>query len=413
MSLATVDASCRGCGAFGVQRFLSLGELPLPDALLTSDQLDEPEARYPVEVAFCERCSLVQLLHEVSREKMFVDNYLYFSSFSDDVLDHARRHAEGLIFDRDLGPDSFVVEVASNDGYLLQNFVQADIPSLGIDPSPGPAAAARDSGIDTLEEFFGVDLAQRLAASGPRADVIVANNVMAHVPDLDDFVAGLAVLLGDDGVITVENPSVRSLLEERAFDTIYHEHFCYFSCTSVDRLVERHSLHLNHVESFPRLHGGTLRWHISKRPGRTPELERALTDELDAGLTRLDYYTGFGAQVGAIREALLGLLRGLKDQGRTIAAYGAAAKGTVLLNYVGLDSQLLDFVVDRNVHKQGLYMPGVHLPILAPEALLERRPDDTLLLAWNFADEILRQQTEYLSTGGRFIRPLPWPEVLA
>ena len=413
MSVATVDASCRGCGNSGVQRFLSLGELPLPDALLTSGQLDGPEARYPIEVAFCEGCSLVQLLHDVSPEEMFVDNYLYFSSFSDDVLDHARRHAEGLIVERDLGPDSLVVEVASNDGYLLQNFVRADIPSLGIDPSPGPAAAARDRGIDTVEEFFGVDLAERLVASGSRADVIVANNVMAHVPDLDDFVAGLAVLLADDGLITVENPSVRTLLEDRAFDTIYHEHFCYFSCTSVDRLVERHGLHLNHVESFPRLHAGTLRWHISKRPGRTPQLERALAAEFDAGLTRIDHYAGFGAQVGAVREALLALLHDLKDRGRTIAAYGAAAKGTVLLNFVGLDGQLLDFVVDRNVHKQGRFMPGVHLPILAPEALLERRPDDTLLLAWNFAEEIVRQQTEYIQRGGRFIRPLPWPEVVA
>lgn len=409
---ADAQARCRSCGSDDLHVFLSLGKLPLPDALLREDQLSGPEGRFPLDVAHCRACSLVQLLGHVPSELMFVDNYLYFSSFSDDLLEHARQHAEELITRRDLDAESLVVEVASNDGYLLRNFVTAGIPCLGVDPTPGPAAEAERIGVPTLREFFGRECARRIVAKQGNADVVIANNVMAHVDDLNDFVGGLALLVADDGVITVENPYVRDLIDHGEFDTIYHEHVCYYSCTSVDRLAARHGLFLNHVEYFPHLHGGTLRWHIGRREDRSDTLRSYLREEQERGITEARYYEGFGQRVEAIRSELRRMVTQLREQGHRVAAYGAAAKGTVMLNYVGLDHDLIDFVVDRNVHKQGLFMPGVHLPILAPEALLEEAPDYTILLAWNFTDEILRQQQDYLDAGGRFIRPVPWPEVL-
>ncbi len=404
--------TCRSCGSTGLRPFLSLGKMPLPDAFLRADQLDEPELRVPLDVAFCEDCTLVQILDEVPPEKLFVENYLYFSSFSDDLLRHSREHAEQLIADRGLDGSSFVVELASNDGYLLRNFVDHGVPVLGIDPAPQPAAAAIANGVPTLQDFFGVEVARRLVAEGKVADVIIANNVMAHVPDLNGFVAGMATLLADDGVITVENPYVRELIDRRAFDTIYHEHFCYYSCTAVDALARRHGLFLNHVEYFPDLHAGTLRWHLGKREEPSAEVLRYLADERELGLDTLDYYRDFGRIVDETRNQLRDLVQDLRASGATVAAYGAAAKGTILLNAVGLGPELIDFVVDRNVHKQGMYMPGMHIPIRAPEALLEDRPDYVVLLAWNFRDEIVRQQQAYLDAGGAFVAPLPEPEIV-
>ncbi|MBW3562896.1 MAG: class I SAM-dependent methyltransferase [Actinobacteria bacterium] len=404
---------CRSCGEPGLRTFLSLGKHPLPDALVDPAHLDDPEPHFPLDVAFCESCSLVQLLGEVPPEMLFVDNYLYFSSFSDRLLAHARDHALGLIRSRDLGPDSLVVELASNDGYLLRNFVDAGVPVLGIDPAPDQARAARAVGVPTLEEFFGVELAERLVAEGRRADVIIANNVMAHIPDLNGFVAGMATLLDDDGVITVENPYVRDLIEHGEFDTIYHEHFYYHSCTGVDALVRRHGLYLNDVEYFPDLHGGTLRWHIGKHEDPTDTVRTYLDDERDRGMTGFGYYADFAERVESIRRDLLELLDGIKADGNTIAAYGAAAKGSTLINYVGIGPERVDFVVDRNTHKHGLRMPGMHLPILPTDALLEHQPDHVLILAWNFADEIIAQQQEYLRRGGHFIVPVPRPEVIA
>jgi SAM-dependent methyltransferase len=409
---AVDTARCRSCGAGGLFIFLSLGKLPLPDALLRTDQLSEPEPRYPLDVAFCVSCSLVQLVGDVPAEEMFVDNYLYYSSFSEHLLRHAREHALGLIKSRGLGPDSLVVEIASNDGYLLRNFVEAGIGVLGIDPAPGQAEAACAAGIPTLQEFFGIELADRLVAEGKRADVIIANNVMAHVPELNSFIGGMARLLNDDGVITVENPYVRDLIEHGEFDTIYHEHVCYYSCTAVDRLVARHGLYLNDVEYFPDLHGGTLRWHIGRREDRSESVLTYLRDEEATGLTSLEYYAGFATRVESIRQDLRALLQGLRADGATIAAYGAAAKGTVMLNYAGIDGDLINVVVDRNTYKHGLHMPGVHIPIADPSELLQRQPDYTLILAWNFTEEIVAQQQEYLRRGGRFIRPVPVPEVL-
>ena len=405
-------ASCRSCGSTELRTFLNLGDMPLPTAVLTAEQLGGPEPRFPLDVAHCPDCSLVQILEDVPPQQLFVDNYLYFSSFSDELLRHSREHAARLITQRSLGPEDLVVEVASNDGYLLKNFRDAGVPVLGVDPAPGQAAAAVAAGIPTIPEFFGLEVARRIRQEHGAADVMIANNVMAHIPDPNDFVAGISHLLADDGLLTVENPYVRDLVEMCAFDTIYHEHFFYHSCTSIDRLVRRHGMYLNHVEYFPDLHGGTLRWHIGRTEDVSATVRAYLEQEREDGLTDYGYYADFAKQVESVREQLLALLEGLRERGCLIAAYGAAAKGSTMANYVGIGPDLVDFVVDRNVHKQGKFTPGTHLPIRGPEALLEEQPDYVLLLTWNFREEILRQQEEYRRRGGRFIVPLPRPEVL-
>jgi SAM-dependent methyltransferase len=403
---------CRSCANPDLRPFLSLGTTPLADALVDPALAGEPEDRFPLDVVMCPSCSLVQIGEEVPPQKLFVDNYLYFSSFSQLLLDHSAAHAESLIADRGLGSASLVVEIASNDGYLLRNFVAKGIPVLGIDPAPGQAEAAEVVGVPTLTEFFGIDLARRLTATGPRADVIIANNVMAHVPDLNGFVAGMRELIADDGVITIENPYVRDLVEHVEFDTIYHEHHCYFSCTAVDQLMRRHDLHLNDIEYFPNLHGGTLRWYVEPVERPSTRILEQLAHERDIGLTTYDYYSQFASQVLQVKLDLRALLDRLRSDGSRIAGYGAAAKGATLLNYTGIGADVLDYVVDRNVHKQGLLMPGVRVPILPPEQLLTDRPDYLLLLAWNFADEIMQQQEAYREAGGRFIVPVPTPVIL-
>jgi len=404
--------ACRSCGANGLRVFLELGQMPLPDALLHPEQVGGPEPRYPLDVAFCPSCSLVQILEEVEPEELFVDNYLYFSSFSEGLLRHSREHAFRLIEERGLGAESLVVELASNDGYLLKNFVERGVPVLGIDPAPDQAEAAEAAGVPTLREFFGADVARQLVAEGKRADVIVANNVMAHTPALNSFVEGMSILLADDGVATIENTYIKDLIDHTEFDTIYHEHFCYFSCTAVDTLMRRHGLALVRVEHFPTLQGGTLRWWVAHSDAVEESARAFLAAEQAEGLTDFGYYEAFGGRVESIRTDLLRLLRGLKQDGKTIAAYGAAAKGSTLVNYVGVGPELVDFVVDRNVHKQGLHMPGTHLPIRDPAALLEERPDFVLLLAWNYKDEVMSQQPDYLAGGGRFIVPVPAPQIV-
>jgi len=407
-----VEGRCRSCGSEELEIFLELGELPLPDALLSASELDGPEAKYPLDVAFCPGCSLVQILQAVPPEELFVANNLYFSSFSEGLLRHCRAHALDLIVSRELDAESLVVEVASNDGYMLKNFVEHGIPVLGVDPGPAQADAAIAIGVPTLKEFFGADVARRLVDEGKRADVIIANNVMAHTPALNSFMEGLSILLADDGVATIENTYVKDLIDHCEFDTIYHEHFSYFSCTAVDALARRHGLFLNAVEHFPALQGGTLRWHLGAREEVQESARAFLEAEREDGLTGFDYYREFGARVESIRDGLRDLLGRLRADGASIAGYGAAAKGSTLLNFTGVDGELIDFVVDRNVHKHGLYMPGVHLPIVPPERLLAEQPDYVLLVAWNYRDEVVRQQAEYLARGGRFIVPIPTPEIL-
>jgi SAM-dependent methyltransferase len=403
---------CRSCGSTRLTEVLDLGSTPVANDLVDPADSVRPDQSYPLNVLFCEECALVQLGFTLPADAIFGAEYPYFTSFSDTLCDHAERHATSLIETQRLDTSSLAVEVASNDGYLLRHFVAAGIPTVGIDPAPGPAAAAERIGVPTIVGFFGVDLAQEIAAEHGRADVIIANNVMAHVPDLNDFVGGFAELIKDDGVITIENPWVRDIVERVEFDTIYHEHYCYFSCTSVDTLATRHGLHLNDVEYFPDIHGGSLRWHLGRRANRSERCELILAKERTDGIASVSYYMQFADRTRRCQEALRSLLHEMASAGRRVAAYGAAAKGATLLNTSGVDSSMISFVVDRNTHKQGKLMPGCRVPILAPSALLDTKVDDVILLAWNFAAEIVRQQDEFLQSGGKFWIPVPLPHEL-
>ena len=402
-------SACRSCSGTGLEPIVSLGSTPIANALVTPERAGEEDATYPLEIVFCPTCALVQVGYALPAERIFDEEYPYFSSFSDVFSEHAAAHARQLIDQRRLGPDAFVVEVASNDGYLLRNFVAAGVRALGIDPASGPAAAAEQIGVPTIVAFFGVDEAQAIADKQGHADVILANNVMAHVPDLNDFVGGFATLLADDGLITIENPYVRDMIDKVEFDTIYHEHYCYFSCSSVDALMTRHGLHLNDVDYFPELHGGTLRYHVGKLDARTPTCQQYLDAERDAGMTGVEYYARFADRVRSCQAALRTLLDELHEAGRTVAAYGAAAKGATLLNSTGIGVDRVAYVVDRNVHKHGKLMPGCRLPVRPVEVLTQEQPDDLLLLAWNFADEVIAQQRAYAAAGGTFYVPVPLP----
>ena len=403
--------TCRICHSPEIRTVLSLGTTPLADGLRKKEQLNQAEPAFPLNVAFCPQCSLVQLLETVPPDELFCQDYPYYSSFSPALLKHSRDNALDLIESRRLNANSLVIELASNDGYLLKNFVEHGIPVLGIDPAEGPVKAAQKIGVNSICAFFGEKLARELAAGGKAADVIIGNNVLAHVADLHGFVEGIRTLLKDDGVAVIEMPYVKDLVDHCEFDTIYHEHLCYFSVTALDRLFRMHSMYLNNVKRLS-IHGGSLRIYVEKKENVSAAVRDMLKTEMAEKVNKIDYYRDFAAKVEGIRKELRRLLLELKQQGAHIAAYGAAAKGSTLINYSGIGTEFLDFVVDRNTHKQGLYMPGKHIPVLPPETLLERMPAYVLVLAWNFADEILQQQKEYQQRGGRFIIPVPNPRVI-
>lgn len=410
------NLECRACGKTGLIDVLSLGETPLANSLLTKDELGEEEPAYPLDLVFCPHCSLVQITESISPKKLFSD-YLYFSSFSDTMLRSAEALTTRLTRARGFGADSLAVEIASNDGYLLQYYKAAGVPVLGIEPAANIAAVAEaERGIPTIVEFFGSELAQRLVDEGTRADVIHANNVLAHVPDLNGFVEGISILLQPDGVAVIEAPYAREFVDKVEFDTIYHEHLCYFSLTALDRLFASHGLTIVDVEQIP-IHGGSLRIFTSPASGpygadRSQAVVDLLGEEKSWGVDDPAVYEAFAANVVKLKHDLNELLGSLKAEGKRIAAYGASAKGSTLLNYCGIGSETLDYVVDRSTVKQGYFTPGTHLEILAPEHLLDDMPDYVLLLTWNFADEILEQQSEYVRRGGRFIVPVPTPRLV-
>ncbi len=400
---------CRFCDSSLRFSLVDLGMSPLCESYVTNERLNRAETFYPLHVYVCDRCFLAQLEEYVAAEEIFGE-YAYFSSYSDSWVEHARRYVVMVAKRLGLGPHSLVVELASNDGYLLQHFLPLGVPVLGVEPAANIAKAAVTKGIETLVEFFNAASARRMVDQGTQADLLIGNNVLAQVPDLNDFVAGTKLLLKPDGVITMEFPHLLELIRQNQFDTIYHEHFSYFSFLTAERIFARHGIVLFDVESLPT-HGGSLRIYGRHSEDPTKPVSRAVqsikTAECAAGMERLETYASFSEQVKETKRRILEFLIAARREGKHVAGYGAPGKGNTLLNYCGIRTDFLDYTVDRNPYKQGKFLPGTRIPIHAPERILETRPDYVLILPWNLKDEIMGQLSYVRDWGGRFVVPIP------
>ena len=407
------QSKCRSCGTALECTFIDLGMSPLANSYIKSGQLNRMEPFYPLHVYVCEMCLLVQL-EQFSTPRDIFSDYAYFSSFSDSWLAHAKAYVDIIVERFGLDRNSKVVEIASNDGYLLQNFVTRGIPVLGIEPAANVADAAREKGINTKVAFFGEKTALDLVTEGWGADLIIGNNVLAHVPELNDFVKGLKVLLRPGGVITMEFPHLLQLMQLNQFDTIYHEHFSYFSFMAVEQVFARHGMKLFDVEELPT-HGGSLRIYACHYDDTTKPVETRAkvlkTREETAGFSRLSHYLSFGPRVEATKRTLLSFLISAKQEGKRIVGYGAPAKGNTLLNYCGVRTDFIDYTVDRSPYKQGCFLPGVHIPIYEPERVRHTRPDYLLILPWNIREEVIQQMSHIRDWGGKFVVPIPEVQV--
>lgn len=403
------DVRCRSCDRPLTQSFVDLGMSPLANSYLKREQLSAMEPFYPLHALVCDNCYLVQVAEFASPERIFGD-YAYFSSYADTWLDHVNAYAAKMIARFALGPSHLVMEIASNDGCLLQCFKKAGIPVLGVEPAKNVAEVAQAAGIPTAVMFLSVAGARKLAAEGKQADLLVANNVMAHVPDLNDFVGGMKILLKPQGVATIEFSHLMRMMEGNQFDSIYHEHFSYYSLLSAEKILNKHGLAVFDLDEIPT-HGGSLRLYVRHQEdsshGDEPRVEKLRRAEAAAGFNRLETYRSFTAQVQKTKHDILEFFIGAKRQGKSIVAYGAPAKGNTLLNYCGIKGDCIDYTVDRSPHKQGLFLPGTHIPILAPEKVQETRPDYLVILVWNLRGEVMQQMAHIRQWQGRFVTLIP------
>lgn len=407
--------NCRFCNNTLKHEFIDLANSPLSNSYLTKEQLNEPEVFYPLKVFVCENCFLVQINEHKKSKEIFDESYAYFSSYSTSWLNHTKKYVDMVTERFGYNEQSKVMELASNDGYLLQYFQKKNVPVLGIEPAQNVAQVAQEKGIKTIIDFFGEKIAKQLVAQDRKADLIIGNNVFAHVPDVNNFVAGMKIALRDDGVITLEFPHLMRLIEQNQFDTIYHEHFSYFSFYTAGRIFEKHGLELFDVEKIPT-HGGSIRIYGKHKENASKSISSSVADLLKEeeakGMRTLDYYKGFQGKVDEVKFNLLSFLIEQKKKNKKVAAYGAAAKGNTLLNYCGVKNDLIEFVVDASPHKQGKCLPGSHIPIVNQEMITKIKPDYILILPWNLKDEIIDQLNYVKEWDTKFVLPLPTLEIV-
>ena len=406
---------CRFCNSPLDNIFIELGNAPPTNSFRTEEQLNEPEIAYPLRVFVCDKCFLVQVDEHRAHNEIFGDDYVYFSSVSQPWLEHCKKYADFIIPHLNLNNKSQVIEIASNDGYLLQYFKEKEIPVLGIEPSSSTAKIAIKNGIPTIEKFFGITLAEELVKLGTKADLLIGNNVLAHVPNVNDFVKGLEKILGNKGVLTMEFPHLKNIVEQNQFDTIYQEHYSYFSFSVVKKIFNSHKLKLFDVEEIPT-HGGSLRIYAKHKNDNTKKISENVNllekKEIDSGMMSLNYYNGFAPRVDKVKYDLLKFLIEQKENGKTVVGYGAAAKGNTLLNYCGIRKDLISYVADLTPFKQGKYLPESHIPVVGEEKLKETKPDNILILPWNFKDSIKKRLEYTKEWGAKLVVPIPKLEII-